>query len=687
MIRNEGRGRYARLLSPFAIRHLTIRNRLMQTAHAQHFTRDGVLSDRDAEYYRERARGGVGLFVVGNFIVHPTGGPGRRGISYTFLPEAEAGLRRVAEIIHEEDARIILQINHFGGSVTSDPDDYRVLWSPSGGVSPISGEHAQAMEAEDIAATIRAFAEAAAMAQRAGVDGIELHMAHGYLLNSFLSPFSNQRTDDYGGSLANRMRLPLEVLSAVRDSVGPDFVVGFRLSLSDELPGGLTIDDACAIAQILQETKSVDFLTCTAGGGPMFWVAAQTGFAPDGYLLDKVKTLKAETALPVFAVGGIDDPDLAERVLAENSADMIAITRGQIADPEFARKVKEGRSDEIRHCIRGNQGCLSRVARGMPMTCTVNPAAGREGLFGSGKQSRAEVPKRWLVVGGGPAGMKAAEVLAERGHAVTLVEREPELGGQLRFIRQLPGRSQWDYIRTDLMRSMERLGVDIRLGVSATAEFVESFGADQVLIATGASPDRTGASCSAPPPPGLETIRTLTLWEAIANPEQAGRRAVLLDDEGAFRIGGAAQLMLDAGCEVILVSRLPMLLPATVYTLDLPQLYRNLLGKGLRYHLNSWIRNVGGDCVTIGTPFSPDAERLTGIDSIVLGTPRHPDDALYRALKPGLSGLARVGDCVAPRTMDHAIYEGFLAGQEMLDWSDRPFFEDGRDPSLPIKLA
>lgn len=679
--------RFSNLLSPLTIGKLTIRNRLMQTAHAQHFAVDGVLSARDRAYYEERARGGIGLFVIANQIVHPTGGPGRRGIGYTFLPEGEEPMRRVVEAVHRHGARIFVQINHFGPSVTSDPDDYRVLWAPSRTVSAVSGEQSKEMEPEEIAEVVWAFAEAAATIRDAGADGVEIHMAHGYLLNSFLSPLTNCRLDRYGGSLENRMRLSREVIDAVRARVGEDFVVGVRLTLSDEQPGGLTIDDSIEIAQHLAADGAIDFISTSAGGGTMFWVAAQTGFAPDGYLLDKIARLKAAVpAIPVFAVGGINDPNQAEAVIAGGQADMVAITRGQIADPELPRKIAEGREDEIRHCIRGNQGCLSRIARGMPMTCTVNPAAGRESVFGAATLKLAESPGRWLVIGGGPSGMKAAEGLAERGHAVTLVERAPELGGQVNLITRLPGRGTWANIRGDLERSIARLGVEMRCGTEFTADDVVGFGADGVIVATGAEADRTGSSTVSPPPAGLESATVLSLWDAIRAPERAGRRAVLLDDEGAFQIGGAAHLMLAQGTEVVLVSRLPMLLPGCVYTLDLPPMYRNLLGMGLEQRLNSWARRIEGRSVVVANLYSGQEEVLRDVDSIVLGTARHPSDALYHALKGRVPNLHRVGDCVAPRTMDHAIYEGFLAGRELFDWTTRPFFEEARDPASPIRL-
>lgn len=675
--------RYPHLLSPIDIAGVTLRNRLMQTAHARHYARDGLESARDEAYFAERARGGVGLIVVGNQVVHPSGGPGRRGIAYTFLRGARDALHRVANAIHEHGAKVFVQLNHFGPSGSSDGEDPRVVWGPSASVSAVTGEQSKAMEPEEIAEAIEAYARAAEMARDAGVDGVELHVAHGYLLNSFLSPLSNSRADAYGGSPENRLRIVREVIAAVRRSVGRDFVLGVRLTLADGLPGGLTTDDSADIARQLASDGSIDFFSVSCGGGPAFWLAAQTGYATPGYLIEQTAQLKQSVPnLPVCVVGGIGEPAQAEEVIAAGKADLVAMTRAQIADPALARKIIEGREDEIVHCIRGNQGCLSRIARGMPMSCTVNPAAGREKLFGSGTHTRATASKRWLVIGGGPAGMKAAEGLALRGHAVTLFEKELRPGGQVNVIEKLPGRAPWASIRDDLVRSLARLRVDIHCGVEATAPMVVDFKADGVIIATGAIPDRSGRASCAPPPVRTGLRNELTLWEAIEAPQRAGKRALLLDDEGSQRVGALAELLLDNGVQVFLVSRLNSLFPATMYTLDMPALYQRVHSKGLKYRLNSWVQRIDADQAVVTGLYGGPETVIDGIGSVIFGTAPHPQAALYDALKGHVPVLHRIGDCVTPRAMDHAIYEGFLAGRELWSWRERPFYEDGHEPEV-----
>lgn len=685
--RVKGQTKYPVIFTPLKLGAVTIRNRLMQTAHARHFSYNGVETDRDLAYFAERAKGGIGLVTVGSTLVHPTGSLGNNGLSYSFLLEAEAALRRLVDAVHAEGAAIFSQLNHCGPSAfTSVLDSPGLLWGPSEMSWGASGEQCKAMEVEDIREIVAAFASAAARAKDAGVDGIEIVMAHNYLLGSFLSPFANRRTDDYGGSLDNRMRFGREVFAAVREQVGHQLALGVRLSLSEEVPDGFTLEDTIAVARRLIGDRSIDFITVTTGGGPSMWKSLQTGYSDSGFLIEDTARLKAAVGeLPVFVVGGIDDPGLAEAVLAAGKADMVAMTRGQLADPEFARKALEGRDDEIVHCIRGNQGCIGRIAGGKPMGCTVNPAAGREAIFGIGTLVPAVRPGRWLVIGGGPAGMKAAEGLAQRGHRVTLVERDSEVGGQTNLLVQLPGRASWHWVRTDLERSLKRLGVTVECGTEATPEFVEHFGADGVVVATGALADRSGRSAVRVAPPGLQSARIISLWDAIAAPA-AGRRVVLMDDEGQHRIAGTAELMLDAGVEVILVTRFNSLFPHTVTTMELPVVYQRLLGKGLQYHVNSWIGRVDGSHVDVVNIFTQGVTGIDHVDSIVLGTTRHPDDGLYHSLKGRVANVHRIGDCLAARTLDHAIYEGFLAGRELFDWKERPFFEHQRDARQPILL-
>ncbi len=414
---------YPHLFSPLQIGNVTVRNRIMQTAHVKLFAYNAVDSERNVAYQAARAKGGAGLLITGNRVVHPTSTTGFPRVAWAYRPEALEADRRLTAAVHEHGAVIFAQLNHFGLNASSDSaDDYRVLWGPSAVKSPAYGETPKAMELEDISEVVDWWGHSAELTREGGFDGTEVHISHSYLLHQFLSPLYNKREDEYGGSFENRLRFAREVIEEVRRRAGDDWVVGVRISLTDFIPGALDIEDAVQAAQALEADGRIDFVNVTAAGYHNIFKAIEPSDVPDGYLVDLTAQVKAAVRLPVFTVGGIKDAALAEEILAAGKADMVAMTRAQIADPEFANKVQEGRENEIVHCIRGNQGCIGRVFKGLPIACTVNPGAGRERRFGPGTLVPADPPGRWLVAGGGPAGMKAASVLAERGHVVTLVE-------------------------------------------------------------------------------------------------------------------------------------------------------------------------------------------------------------------------------------------------------------------------
>ena len=669
---------YPHLFSPLRIGNVTVRNRIMQTAHVKLFAAGGVDSQRNVDYQAARAKGGAGLLITGNRVVHPTSTTGFPRVAWAYLPEALEADRRLTAAVHEHGAVIFAQLNHFGLNASSDSaDDLRVLWGPSAVKSPAYGETPKAMEPEDIREVVEWWGRCAELSREGGFDGTEVHISHSYLLHQFLSPLYNKRTDEYGGTFENRLRFAREVIEEVRSRTGSDWVVGVRISLSDFIPGALDIEDAIRVARELEQDGRIDYVNVTAAGYHNIFMAIEPSDVPDGYLVELTAQVKAGlSGLPVFTVGGIKDPALAEEILAAGKADMVAMTRAQIADPEFANKVGEGREDEVYHCIRGNQGCIGRVFKGLAISCTVNPAAGREGRLGT--LVPAERPGQWLVAGGGPAGMKAAQTLARRGHAVTLVEQQDRLGGQVNLILRTPGRDEFAWITRDLEVQLRKLGVEIRLGTRATPELVRELAVDGVIVATGAVPSRTGFSSVNPLVnrlPGVEQENVLTVWDVLLDSRASGERVVVLDDDGGRYAAGVSEVLLDRGKRVELVSRWHALFPFTLTTLDMAHLYGRLLSKGLVYRLNSWARAIDGDRVSIFNLYTGAADVLEGVDTVVLATGPKANDELYFALKGEVENLHRIGDCVAPRKLDHAIYEGELVGRELWSPEERYIYE------------
>jgi 2,4-dienoyl-CoA reductase-like NADH-dependent reductase (Old Yellow Enzyme family)/thioredoxin reductase len=655
--------KYPLLFRPLQLGSLTLRNRILQTAHDKHYSWGGFYTQRDVDYQVARARGGAALLVTGNRAVHPSSAAARSTLGY--LRAGLDGDRRVVSAVHEHGAAIFAQLGHTGANP-------RVNCGPSTFASPVTGNAVKAMELADIRDLIDHFGRSAEIARDAGFDGVELHFAHSYLVHQFLSPFYNWRDDDYGGSLEKRLKLPSEIAAEVRKRLGDDYVLGVRLAVSDFVSGGTVVEDTIATGRALRAIASVDYLSVSTGGGDKRYMVATSDVA-DGWLLDSAGKVKAAFPdLPVFAVGGIKEAALAEEILSSGKADMVGMTRAQIADPDLVTKIRAGREDEVYHCIRGNQGCIAGpFSKGQPVTCTVNPTAGREGRFGQGKILPSTAPKRWVVVGGGPAGMKAAETLAGRGHSVTLLERERQLGGQVNLIVQTPGREEFGWITRDLMVHIERLKVNVVLDTEATVDTVAEFAPDGIIVATGALPDEAGISRAVAPfsPPLASGAHgnVVTTWEVIRRSREFGKHVVVLDDDGTRVAAGTAEVLLDAGCEVDLITRFNTLFPGTSTTLDMPFVYERLLTKGLRYRLNSWASNLGVATVSIHNLFTGAEDVIADVDTVVLATLPHPNDSLYVALQAAFPKVQRIGDCVAPRKLDHAIYEGFLAGAEESD--------------------
>jgi 2,4-dienoyl-CoA reductase-like NADH-dependent reductase (Old Yellow Enzyme family) len=661
---------YPRLFSPFRLGPLEAANRVMFAAHFTMFTEPsrrwgepGFYGARLARYLGERAAGGAGVIVAGQAQVHPTTAYQMPNNAIAWDEAAVPGFRLVTDAIHAGGALAFLQLAHNGG-VNHGAWSRLPVWAASDVAnSPFEGP--APMSRAEIAEVVEHFSRSAKNAAAGGFDGIEVHGAHGYLLHDFLSPRTNRRTDDYGGSLENRLRFPIEVLRAVRDAVGPARAVGIRLVGDEERgpAGGLTPDDAAEIAVRLEDAGLVDFVHVSIGlSGTGMVRPCYTPHLLGVYAARRVK--QAVRAVPVIAVHRILTPEEAEGLLARGDADGVAVVRAMIADPEWARKAASGRAAEIRACVGCNQGCYGNLTRSLPVTCVTNPAVGREELLGLGTLVPAAVQRRVVVVGGGPAGLEAAWVAAARGHDVVLLERAGELGGKIRLAAALPGRAELGALAAWRAAECRRRGVDIRLGVDATADDVLALAPDAVVVATGGHASKHGTSKAHPTPiPGVEQDFVIDHEAAMTTPDALGRRVVVLDAVGHVEGFGLGELLATRDIETTVVTPLPspLNLDAETIAYGLPRAVR----AGVRWRPSTMLAAVGDHAVTLVDVLSGRRETLAGVDTVVIRMHGVPDTALAEALAGRGALVLRAGDAVAMRPVDRAIYDGHLAGRRI----------------------
>jgi mycofactocin system FadH/OYE family oxidoreductase 2 len=649
---------YPHLFSPLRLGSLTLRNRLVHAPHGTCLAEDNLPSERHVRYYAERARGGIGLIVVEALRVHPTSSFSS-GSMNGFDPRIVPGLRRIAEAVHAEGAAALVQILHAGRQMTS-AGSRLALFAPSPLPCAQNKEVPHEMDEDDIAEVVEAYAATTRFAVEAGLDGVEIHGGHGYLIQQFLSPYSNQRADRWGGLEENRVRFAREVIGRVRAVAGPRAIVGMRVSGDEFTEGGLGLDDMVRLAPRLVAAGPLDYLSVSQSNYssksyPTMIPDMHFPVAPYAYLAGAIRT--AVPGVPVVTVARINTPEVAEEVLAAGRADLVALARASIADPEFANKAREGRAHEIRRCIACNQGCVGAVHYEKPLTCFVNPAAGREGDLGLGTLTRAERPRRVGVIGGGPAGLEAARVAALRGHRVTLWERAGALGGQLALAATVPGRASLGEAVRHLAAELERLEVEVCLGVEVTPELVEREQPDAVIVATG-------SAAHVPPLEEDGAIPVLTTRDLLTRRPALGPRVLLYDEDGHFHAAGVAEFLADLGKQVEVVTPYAFV-GLKLPTVSLAGAHRRLREKHIRFTALTRLRGVRDGRVILADAYTGEEEARAGVDAIVLATGSRATDDLYRVLRGRVATLYRVGDCVAPRTGVDAIRDGHLVGRRV----------------------
>lgn len=655
----------APLFEPITLGKVQIRNRIVMTGHGTGMAKDYLPTDQHVAYYRERAMGGVGLIGMAFPQIHPTS-QDVPGEPRAWLPEIVPGLKKITLAVHEFGARIVMQLGH-GGRQGHSTFTERALWGPSNTPCPFNLEMPKEMEIDDIDEIVDAHAIGARHARQGGMDGVEIHSGYGgYLLASFLSPFSNHRTDDYGGSLENRMRIVMRVIDAVRDEVGPDFLVGMNLQGHDFSPGGLEVSDGQQIAQILAATGKIDYLCIKAATYNEAHQNVPDMQHPKRIWESLAAAVKSVVDIPVIAVGRINDPFDAADILTLGHADLVAMTRQQIADPETVNKTKEGRLDEIRRCIGCNQGCIDRLFDVTHSSCVHNPAAGYEHELGIGTLLHATVRRRIVVVGAGPAGMKAAEIAARQGHEVILFERRPHTGGQLRIAASIRGRGEIAGVIDHLNVMIQKHGVDLRLGHAPTAAEITALDPHHVIVATGSAPgpDIVGNLAQGIPfTPGLDQKHVLSVWDVLEDGATPGQHVVIVDDgEGGWKGIGLALQLTEDGHDVDFVTPLPYVgakLGAFSANLAVPRVHKS----GMTTHPFGTVTAIDGSTVHLTEKGRPSD--VTNVDTVILAGWHRPVTDLYFSLKDEGVSVERVGDAVASRTMMEAVHEGERAARRI----------------------
>jgi mycofactocin system FadH/OYE family oxidoreductase 2 len=646
------------LFTPIQVGRLTLKNRIYSSGHAEAMAEGGRPTERLQRYHEGKARGGCALTIFGgSSSVHPSSPAAAWKQIANHDDSIIPAYRAIANAVHRHDCLVFTQLTHLGRRAQSDPEAGSVLLAPSQIPERVHREIPHELEAEQIAELVRAFGEAARRCRDGGLDGIEISMAHNHLIDQFWSPLFNERTDEYGGSLENRMRFGMEVLTEIRRQVGSDFIVGARISGDERTPGGLTTKDMAAIARGLAESGLVDFLSIIGGGAHSYTL--QAAAVPNmsfttGVFVPLAALIKAAVpGTPILHASRIVDPRHADRIVADGQVDVVGMTRALIADPDLPRKAREGRLDDIRTCVGANEGCIDRIYQGKAVTCVQNPATGREAELGDVRP--ASTPKTVVVVGGGVAGLEAARMATLRGHRVLLLEKATELGGQVLLAARAPARAEYAGIVRFLASQIRKLGVDVRLGVEARPDLVLAEHPDAVIVATGSHP-------YVPPVPGSDGKHVVTDRDVLGGDAKVGANVVVVDDVHTEEALSTAELLLDQGKRVEVISPL-FYVGQDIGITSIAPLYARLYTKGVVLTPCSELRAVEGSTVVVRNVYSGAERRIEAVDTVVLAVGSRSTDALYRALKGQVPALYAAGDCVAPRGVHQAILDGTRAAR------------------------
>lgn len=665
------------LLQPYHLKNLTLKNRLMITSHEPAYPEDGMPKDRYRAYHVERARAGVALTMTAGSASVARDSPPVFNNILAWKDEVVGWMKQLTDECHEHDCAVMIQLTHLGRRTRWDKADWLPVVSTSHEREPSHRAFPKKAEDWDITRIIEDYADAAERMQAAGLDGIELQ-AYGHLMDQFWSPLTNDLGGDYGGSLDNRLRFTFDTLKAIRERVGPDFIVGVRYTGDEDLPGGLTKDDGLEISRRLKDSGMVDFLNIVKGhidtDAGLTDVIPVQGMRSAPHL-DFAGEIRAETQFPTFHAAKIQDVATARHAIASGKLDMVGMTRAHMADPHIVAKIMRGEEERIRPCVGANY-CLDRIYQGGMALCLHNPATGRE-LEQPHVAPKANARRRIIVVGAGPAGLEAARVAAERGHEVIVHEAANDPGGQVRLTAQTDRRKEMIQLIQWRFEECERMGVTFHFNSFADDETVRAHNADAVIVATGGLPHTEILNT------GDELV--VSAWDILSGDAQPGENVLIYDDAGDYAALQAAEKIAATGAKVEIMTRDRSFAPE-VMAMSLTPSMRELQERDVTFTV-TWkldaVRREGNElCATIGSDYGA-VTRERHVDQVVVNHGTRPLDDLYFDLRPdsfnlgevdyealvdgrpqdvspnqnGSYQLFRIGDAVAARNTHAAIYD------------------------------
>jgi 2,4-dienoyl-CoA reductase-like NADH-dependent reductase (Old Yellow Enzyme family)/thioredoxin reductase len=638
------------LFSPLRIKNILIKNRIVMPAMNTNFAdRQGYVTQKIINYYKERAKGGVGLIIISSAYVDINAKKRCGGLAIyddAFIPR----LALLARSLKECGAAVFQQLNHNGRLLASSDllktnvEEKHVV-APSPIPHPLTGTYPRELTLQDIKELIDKFAQAAWRAKTAGFDGVEIHGAHGYLVGQFFSPYTNKRSDVYGGNLERRMKFPLDLVREVKRATGGDFAIGYRMSATEFVEGGVSVEDAKILARELEKT-GVDLIHVTGGinetpESMLSTIPPMT--MPQDILYPLAAHIKEVVSVPVIAVGRINSPEMAEEILQSGGADLVATGRALICDPMWPQKAMHGRVHEIRKCVACNQGCIEKITQEQEQTCLLNPEVGREGL---GDLIPSERKKKVVIIGGGLGGLEAAIISSLKGHDVELFEEEPEMGGQCLLAAKPPRKEIFYSALYYLTNEINRLGVSLHLNEKATVEKVQRCYPDTIIVATGGFP-------LFPKIPGIDNSNVVSAWDVLKKEEAKGKILVV----GAGLVGVEVALFLsEKGINVTLIEKLDKI----AYDAGplMQARYRSELDKtDINVKCQTELVKIDDEGAFV---LDETGEYKLKADTIVLALGIQSDNSFYKQLlKYKCAEVHAIGDCLKPRRMIDAIHEAY----------------------------